>query len=160
MRRFIGCITIAVFAILIPAADSQQPKKPLAAAAPRLDPVAETKLLMVGLAQANFDGLNRLLKDKPTDPKTWSFIRGQALLIAETGNLLMMRPPKNRAAQDTWMLRATELREAAVKVATSASETNFPDARAGVAAVANTCNRCHQSFQIATRVVPFEEARD
>ena len=61
---------------------------------PKLEAVAETRLLMEGLAQANFRGLERLLAEKPGEVKTWTFARGQALLIAETGNLLMLRPPK------------------------------------------------------------------
>lgn len=135
---------------------AQVPKK-AAATPPKLEPVAETKLLMDGLAKANFDGLNRTLKEKPADAATWGFARGQALLIAETGNLLLMRPPKNRPAQDAWMEKATGLRDAAVKLAAAAGEKDYAGARAGVASVANACNRCHESFRVATRIVPFEE---
>lgn len=139
--------------VLIPGAVSQTPNR---AAGPKLDPVAETKLLMEGLAKANFDGLNRTLKEKPGDAQTWAFARGQALLVAETGNLLMMRPPKNRAAQDTWMTKSTELRDAAVKVAKAAGGKDYAGARAAVAGLANACNRCHAAFQVATRVEPLE----
>ena len=40
------------------------------------------------------DVIERLLSQKPADVQSWTFARGQALLIAETGNLLMLRPPK------------------------------------------------------------------
>src|SRR5437870_4706291 len=49
---------------------------------PRFEAVAETKLLMEGLNLPNYRGLERLLKDKPADPDTWTFARGQAILIA------------------------------------------------------------------------------
>jgi hypothetical protein len=146
-------LLLAGFCLFVPVADSQAPK----ATPPKLEPVAETKLLMDGLAKANFDGLNRLLKEKPADAPTWGFARGQALLIAETGNLLLMRPPKNRAAQDAWMAKATDLRDAAVKLAKAAGEKDYAGSRAGVAAVANACNRCHEGFRVATRIVPFED---
>src|SRR5262249_30094245 len=97
---------------------------PGAKPAPRLEAVAETRLLMDGINQANFSGLERLLKEKPADGEAWSFARGQALLIAETGNLLMLRPPKNQG-QDAWMDRARELRESATGLARAASAPHY-----------------------------------
>src|SRR5258708_2326017 len=72
----------------------QATQRPVNKPAPRLEPVAETRLLMEGLNQANFRGLERLLRQKPAEAEAWSFARGQALLIAETGNLLLIRPPR------------------------------------------------------------------
>src|SRR5262249_47722707 len=98
--------------ILSGAATSQAPQRSSQVpqrSKPRLEPVAETKLLMEGMNLANFRGLEGLLKKKPADDEAWKFARGQALLIAETGNLLMLRPPRNQG-QDAWMDRATELR--------------------------------------------------
>ena len=70
---------------------------------PKLEPVAETKLLMEGLLHANFRGLERILNQKTPDAQGWTFARGQALLIAEGANLLMLRPPKNQGEQ-AWFL--------------------------------------------------------
>ena len=70
--------------------------------APKLEPIAETRLLMEGLANANFRGLERNLSKNPIDDPSWVFARGQALLIAETANLLMLRPPRN-PGENTWM---------------------------------------------------------
>src|ERR1700732_806495 len=102
-----GILWTAVLLLLgaPPAVRSQQPAK----VTPKLEPVAETRLLMEGLAHANFRGLERLLTEKPAEVKTWTFARGQALLIAETGNLLMLRPPKSQG-QAVWFDRAMELR--------------------------------------------------
>src|SRR5262245_56640075 len=68
---------------------------------PKLEPIAETKLLMEGLAHANFRGLERILAQQEIDARRWTFARGQALLIAETANLLMVRPPK-KDGQQAW----------------------------------------------------------
>ena len=46
-----------------------------------LEPVAETKLLMEGLADPNMRALGKLLADKPKDAEAWGFARGQALLM-------------------------------------------------------------------------------
>jgi hypothetical protein len=128
------------------------PKQP-----PRLEPVAETRLLMEGLNQANFSGLERSLKQKPADGEAWTFARGQALLIAETGNLLMIRPPKNQG-QDAWMDRSRELREAATGLARAASARDFERSRTALTEVADACTHCHQTFRVQVRVVPFADA--
>ena len=146
--------------LLVVAAHGQQPRPLIPSKEtlppPKLEPVAEAKLLMEGLAKPNFDALGKLLKDKPADADGWTFTRGQALLLAESGNLLMMRPPKTRAAQDAWLLKAADLRTAATKLATAAGRKEYPTARAALASVANACNRCHETFRVPTRVTPFD----
>src|SRR5262245_17985539 len=98
---------LAVFLLAAAPAVSQNPSRPPAKPAPRLEPVAETRLLMDGLNRANFRGLDRLLKEKPTEIEAWTFARGQALLIGETANLLMLRPPRNQG-QDAWLERSRD----------------------------------------------------
>ena len=123
---------------------------------PRFDAVAETKLLMEGLAQANYRGVSKNLKEKPVDAETWTFVRGQGLLIAETGNLLMIRPPKNEG-QDAWFRHATELRETAAALAKYAGNRDYDRSRVALLNIANACNRCHQSFRVPVRVGPGAE---
>lgn len=122
----------------------------------KLEPVAETRLLMEGLNQANFRGAERLLKEKPADAETWTFIRGQALLIAETGNLLMLRPPKNQG-QDAWMTYAAALREAATDLARQAANRDFARSQAALSNVANHCTLCHKTFRVPVKVIAFAE---
>ena len=133
---------------------STQPliSQPIGVAKP--EPVAETRLVMAGLAKANFDGLVRNLKQPPADAEMWMFIRGQSLLVAESANLLMIRPPQNRQAQPLWMARAVEMREAGSKVARSAAKKDYPAAQIALVGLANSCNRCHESFRVAVRLNP------
>lgn len=151
MRRIAGFVLVAGLCLAGPVLS--QPARQ--SAAPRLEPVAETKLLMEGLAKPNFDAVCDKLKDKPADNDTWQLARGQALLLAETGNLLLIRPPKTRQAQDTWLARAGEFRTAASQLARAAGDRDYTVARAAVAAVTNTCNRCHESFRVPVRLTPF-----
>ena len=130
------------------------PAQPTTRVVPRLVAVAETKLLMEGLLQPNFRGLEGILKEKPASDEAWAFARGQALLIAETGNLLLLRPPHN-LGRDTWQQRAMDLRSAATDLARLLAARDFERSRAHMLIVANVCNRCHQTFKIATRVSPF-----
>jgi hypothetical protein len=131
---------------------SQAPAQPKFV--PRLEAVAETKLLMEGLNQANFRGLENLLKQKPADLEAWTFARGQALLIAETGNLLLLRPPRNQG-QAAWQMRATELRDSATALAKTIARRDYEASRTALGQLANTCNRCHQGFQVGVRIAPF-----
>src|SRR5213080_3460763 len=79
-----------------PASTAQQPssrdKTTTQPFTPKFEALAETRLLMEGMAHSNYRSLQRLLKEKPADNETWVFVRGQALLLAETGNLLLLRP--------------------------------------------------------------------
>jgi len=123
---------------------------------PKLTPIAETRLLMEGLAHANFRGLERILKQKPAEAQSWTFARGQALLIAETANLLMLRPPKNEG-ESVWFARAMELRNAAAQLAQVAAKRDYEACRAGLTNVANLCNRCHQTFRVKVQITAFED---
>jgi hypothetical protein len=123
---------------------------------PKLEPVAETRLLMEGIAHPNYRGVERLLKQKPADVQSWTFARGQALLIAEAANLLMLRPPRNQG-QPVWFERAMELRKSASDLGRAVAERDFQRSKAGVVSVANSCNRCHQSFRVPVEIAPFAD---
>jgi hypothetical protein len=127
---------------------------PRAGFVPRLEAVAETKLLMEGVAHSNLRGLEGLLKQRPADLDAWVFARGQALLIAETGNLLLLRPPRNEG-RDTWQMRATDLRESATSLARLLAARDYERSRAALVGLAGVCNRCHQTFQVPVRLNPF-----
>jgi hypothetical protein len=122
--------------------------------APKLEAVADTRLLMDGINLPNFQGMEGLLKQKPADAETWTFLRGQALLIAENGNLLLLRPPRNDG-EDIWMDRAVALRTTATKLARAAADKNYEACRAGLWDLADTCNRCHKSFRAGVQIRPF-----
>jgi hypothetical protein len=124
----------------------------------RLEPVADTKLLMEALNETNFRGLEKILTQAPADSDAWTFARGQALLIGESANLLMIRPPTASAGRAVWLERADDLRSAAVRLARAAAGQDYTQARANLLSMAQTCNSCHQSFRVALRVVPFAEA--
>jgi hypothetical protein len=107
---------------------------------PKLEAVAETKLLMVALLQPNYKGLDRLLRQRPEDAANWSFARGQALLIA---------------GQAAWFERAAELRGKATTLAKTIAAKDFDGARVRFVDLANTCNRCHQTFRVPVEIEPF-----
>jgi hypothetical protein len=123
---------------------------------PKLEAIAETKLIMEGLAHANFKGLERRLSQAP-DAQAWVFARGQALLLAETGNLLMLRPPRTAAGETTWFERTVAFRSQATQLAQVIAKKDLERARAGLGQLAQTCNRCHQSFRVPVEIEPFAD---
>ncbi len=155
--RFWFAAALFAACAFVPVAQSQP--QPAKKAAPKLEPVAETKLLMEGMADPNTKALGKLLAAKPKDAEAWSFARGQALLLAETGNLLLMRPPKTKDGQDSWLVHAADLRESAAGLARAAAAKDYVQARTALAGVANACNRCHQAFRVGVRVDPFPDDR-
>jgi cytochrome c556 len=152
---------LALGATLLAASGSAQDRPPRLApmpkAVPKFEPkfeaVAETKLLMEGLTQPNYQSLAKLLRDRPADAETWTFARGQAILVAEAGNLLLLRPPRNQG-RDTWMREAMDMRQAAAALARQAGNRDLERSRAALADLTTACNRCHQSFRIPVRVGP------
>jgi cytochrome c556 len=152
MSRRLCLVAVVLLPALLSAAPVPKPSAPRYV--PRFEAVAETKLLMEGLALPNYRGLEGLLKKEPADAEAWAFARGQALLLAEAGNLLLLRPPRTPEGQDAWFRHSVELREAAAALARTAGSRDYARSRAGLADVANSCNRCHQTFRVATRIGP------
>jgi hypothetical protein len=159
--RFVPAALLVTGLIAGAPALTQQPSgnPPPADKPVQLEPVAETRLLMEGLNLPNFRGLDRLLRERPKDAEAWKFVRGQALLIAEAGNLLLLRPPRSKGRQ-TWFSRAAELRDAGRRLAESAAARDYARSRADLVSLANTCNRCHHSFRVKVEVTPFAEPSD
>jgi hypothetical protein len=159
MLRAGGLVALASF-LLVTSGGAQVATRPPAAApapfVPKFEVFAETPLLMEGLANSNFRSLQRLLKDKPPDNETWKFARGQALLLAETGNLLLLRPPRN-SGRDTWMKLAMDMRSQAGNLARQAAARDHPRAKQALEDVTASCNRCHQTFRVPIRVGPDME---
>jgi hypothetical protein len=113
---------------------------------------------MEGLALANHRSLSRLLKEEPADRDTWVFARGQALLLAETGNLLLLRPPRNNG-RDTWMRLAMGMRSKAGALARKAAARDYAGSQKALAELTGACNRCHQTFRVPVRVGPEREPK-
>jgi hypothetical protein len=116
--------------------------------------VAETKLIMEGMTDPNFRGVQRQLKEEPANVETWTFVRGQALLVAESGNLLMLRPPNNAGAQ-SWQEMAVAERLAATRLARAAGSRDYVKSRVALADLTNACNRCHKAFRVEARLDPL-----
>ena len=155
MKTLLSVALFGFASVLVLHAQAQTSKQPMKLQ-PKLEPIAETKLLMEGLAHSNFRGLERILSQKEIEPQSWTFARGQAILIAESANLLMLRPPRSQG-QPVWFERAIDMRNEAIRLAQTVSKKDVETARSGLVHLADSCNKCHQTFRIAVQIEPFAE---
>lgn len=159
--RILGLVLLPALLLTTPgSAQKTTPKtkvvRPAEKFVPKFEALAETRLLMEGLSHSNYRSLHRLLKTKPTDVDTWVFARGQALIVAETGNLLLLRPPRN-TGRDTWMKLAMAMRTQAGNVARNAAAKDYTRTKASLKSLTASCNKCHQTFRVAARVSPNDD---
>jgi hypothetical protein len=149
-----GLPLTVLLATLLVTADAAEPlQPPQGAFVPKFEALAETRLLMEGLAQPNYTSVTKLLRKKPADAETWTFARGQALIIAETGNLLLLRPPRNQG-RDTWMRLAMDMRKEAGALAQALGRQDLELCRTDLVRLTNACNTCHKTFRVAVQVGP------
>jgi cytochrome c556 len=141
--------------ILPTIASTQAPRPPR----PTLEPIAETKLLMEGLAHPNFKAVDRILKEEPADVEAWQLARGQSLLIAETANLLMLRPPKSTQAEQAWMTRAMDLRDKGSTLARAVAARDIAKGRTALLDVSASCNKCHETFRVEVQIKPTDREK-
>ena len=152
-RRVVALAVLPLGLLCTAEAAPERLPQPAPRFTPKFEALAETRLLMEGLAQANYRALEEHLQRKPADVETWTFARGQALLVGETGNLLLLRPPRNQG-RDTWMKLAMDMRQAAGTLARQLGNRDYDGSKAALANLTVACNRCHQTFRVPVKVAP------
>ena len=140
-------LVLAIALVSLPTPGEAQPTP----FTPRFEAVAETRLLMEGMVHSNYRSLQKLLKNKPADRETWVFARGQAILVAESGNLLLLRPPKG-TGRDPWMKHAMDMRSQAITLARATAAKDHAKSVQGLADLKASCVRCHQTFRVGIKL--------
>lgn len=99
-----------------------------------------------------FARLKAALAEPPKDRRAWVPIKSDALILAESGNLLLMRAP-DKALADEWNQFAVELRTIGAELYKAGKQRNYEEARKHYVALARSCNNCHQDFSAGEPVV-------
>ena len=91
------------------------------------------------------DAVVNAATDPPTDTKGWTAARGQALVLAESANLLMV----GSRVRDTnnWMKMSRALVDAAALAATAAEKKEPKALEAATDAITVACMNCHQPYR-------------
>lgn len=80
----------------------------------------------------------------PADNKVWKGIKGDALSLAEAGNLLLLRGPQEKRAD--WTKTSLAVRTAGGELYQAARKKDYPAAQAAYTTMLKNCNQCHQQF--------------
>jgi hypothetical protein len=90
----------------------------------------------------------RLKAQMATDPKdnrqAWKAIKSDSLILAEGGNLLLMRLPEENAAD--WTSHSEAVRNSGGQLYQAARKKDYQSAHTEYTALLTQCNRCHQKF--------------
>jgi cytochrome c553 len=115
------------------------------AQAPTFEPVGSIHQLMLGIIVPASNAIFRVPNESPKDDKEWAAVQNSALILAESGNLLMI---DGRAKDQTeWIKYSRALVDAG---ATAFQAANAKDADALTAVgdrILATCSNCHQKYE-------------
>jgi hypothetical protein len=128
----VGIVTLSA------ALSAQGPSDPL-------QPVATIKELMVDLIHPASNSLLLLIhRGGPGDDEDWAEARRSAIVLAESGNLLIMR---NRAAN--WVADAKLLTDAGAAAYKAAEARNTKALESLADRIDTSCTTCHKHFRPA-----------
>ena len=103
--------------------------------------VATTGEVMTYLVVPSSTAVFRAAAEAPREDKDWTAVRGQALVLAEAGNLLVIG---SRERAGDWTRMAVALREAAVAAVKAAEQRDATALADAGERVYETCEQCHQ----------------
>ncbi len=113
--------------------------------APALVPVPTSMHdFMEGVFQGPYKRLKLVMIAEPKDNAGWKAIRGDALILAEGGNLLLLRKPEKDA--DEWTKYSVASRDAGADMVKAAKAKDYPASKKAYEAMLNHCNACHKKF--------------
>ena len=94
--------------------------------------------------QPTYNRLKTAMAKEPTDNNTWKAIKSDALILAEGGNLLLMRKPDRHA--DVWDEHSVVVRKLGGKLYQAAKKKDYRAARGSYTSMLMKCNSCHRAF--------------
>jgi len=116
---------------------------------PPFQPVATISQIMVAITLPYSDALLYIQRNPPKDDRDWEALQMQALMLAESGNLLMIQGRAKNQGQ--WMKDARLLVEAG---AAAVKATRAKDLQAVLALndqIVSSCITCHTQFRSGRR---------
>lgn len=100
---------------------------------------------MEGVFQGPYRRLKTAMAAEPKDNAGWKAVRGDALILAEGGNLLLTRKPEKDAAE--WSKYSAASRDSGADLVKAARAKDFPAAKKAYEAMLGHCNACHKKFE-------------
>ena len=115
------------------------------AQAPSFQPVGSMSELMIRIIYPTSDALFYIERDPPKTDVQWNAIRTQALMLAESGNLMLL--PNRQRDQGDWIKETKVM----IDLAATAYRAALAKDMNGILAVndklADSCIVCHQQYR-------------
>jgi hypothetical protein len=126
---------------------------------PPFKPIADVKQLMQGAIDPSADVIweatgtiiskDGVLERRPKNQEEWDAVRNAAIVLTESGNLLMMSPRAKDG--DAWIKRSQEMIDIAQAAWKAAEAKNVDQLFTIGGDVYEACSRCHQEYMDAIK---------
>ncbi|MBI1310068.1 hypothetical protein GC176_02085 [bacterium] len=94
--------------------------------------------------QPPYKRLHAVMATEPADNAAWKAIKSDALILAEAGNLLLIRHPDEN--DQAWREHSAEVRELGGAFYQAARKKDYSAAKEQYSAMLQKCNSCHRIF--------------
>jgi hypothetical protein len=149
-RSIFSCLALAAglfWLLLCPSFDGPQPVQGDDVVQPESQAVPVERSMhefMEYFFQPTYQRLKPLMASAPTANPGWKAIKADALILAEGGNLLLLR----KSAKDPihWSEYSLAVRDAGGQLYKAARKKDFVAARQAYEQMLTHCNRCHTQF--------------
>lgn len=143
LNSVLGVLLVVVLGALVIA--SQRPSIGNDDQPVELEPVEEDMHEFMEYAfEPQYKRLREVMAAAPEANSQWKSIKGDALSLAEGGNLLLMRVPDE--GESLWKKFSAGVRRDGSSLYRAARSKDYEAAKKSYAAMLNQCNRCHQEF--------------
>jgi cytochrome c553 len=115
------------------------------AQAPTFQPVGSVGQIMLAMSYPFSDALFYIERDPPKTDAEWTKIQNAALMLAESGNLLMM--PGRARDQQGWMKDAKLMVEAGAAALKAARAKDLQGILALNEQIVTSCTTCHEDYR-------------
>ncbi|HLG96153.1 MAG TPA: hypothetical protein VKX49_07565 [Bryobacteraceae bacterium] len=115
------------------------------AQAPDYKPVGSMSELMIRIIYPASDALFYIERDPPKTDVQWNNMRSQALMLAESGNLMIM--PNRARDQGDWIKESKVMIDLAAEAYRAALAKNIDGIVAVNDKLADSCIVCHQQYR-------------
>jgi hypothetical protein len=94
--------------------------------------------------QPTYLRLKQSMAAAPADNAGWKGVKADSLVLAEGGNLLLLRTPEEESA--AWNETSAAVRDLGGELYQAAKKKDYPTARKHYEAMLIKCNSCHDKF--------------
>ena len=141
----VAASTLSPAAAQTPSPGASQPPVPSTAGIPAAARVGSMSELMVDIIYPASDAIFYVTTREPTNDVEWNALRGKALMVAESANLLML--PGRARDQDRWMADAKLLLDAGTAAFRAARRKDLKALEDLNDQLYLSCTTCHMHYR-------------